>query len=232
MGISKIQITDMPGPSWWEFMLQWGGIFIQAAAAAGTLWAVVVALRVASQGDKNRLAEYDERGTIVSGVVLPEVASLLNVLVAAIADLHGLRKLLWRLEKAKDSQTEAVQLAAELEEHLAYMRRLIPRMQLSASHSVLDHLHFMPNGKGRRVAAALGRVENVRLDFEAVLQVPKGHSAIQGVMLRAAEESVGVVANHLLHVLPVEETSFLYRGLRRAFMAARGDFSYADLDAD
>lgn len=228
MGVSKIQITDMPGPSWWEFMLQWGGIFIQAAAAAGTLWAVVVALRVATRGEVNRLAEYEERGVIVAGVVLPDVANFLNVLVMASAQLHGLRQLLRKLENAQQNHEVDERLLADLQAHVAFMARHASRMQLSATQRIFDHLHFLPDGQGRRVAAALGQVESVRLNFVAVLQTPEAAPSVNRFMLLTAEQSIGVIARHLLHVMPVTDSPHVQKALRRAFLAADDDFTYAD----
>lgn len=232
MAISRVQIIDMPGPDWWEFLFQWGGITVQAVAAVGTLWAVVVALRIANRGDRIRAAEYDERGTIVSGVVLPEVANYLRMLVIAGAELHRLRQALVNLEAVDAGRDRVLANATRAKEIANYILQTVPLLQLSASQKIFDHLHFMPEGKGRRVAAALGLVDSVRRDLEAVLRYSETDPQSCRFQMLQAEQSIGRIAGHLLHILPVGETEMFRKGLGRAMQAVDDDYSYADLKAE
>lgn len=232
MAISRVQIIDMPGPSWWEFLFQWGGITIQTVAAVGTLWAVVVALRVANRGDRIRAAEYEERGTIVSGVVLPEVANYLRVLVIAGVQLHYLRQALVNLEAVDANRDRVLTNATRVKEIADYITQKGRLLQLSATQRIFDNLHFMPEGKGRRVAAALGLVDSVWRDIETVLQCAEIDPGTCRLQILQAEQSIGRIAGHLLHVLPVGETEMFRKGLGRAMQAVDNDFSYADLKAE
>jgi len=229
MAISRVQIIDMPGPSWWEFLFQWGGITIQAVAAVGTLWAVVVALRVANRGDRIRAAEYEERGTIVSGVVLPDVANYLRMLVIAGAQLHRLRQALVNLEAVDANRDRVLASGTRVKEISNYLTQTVPRLQLSATQQIFDHLQFMPEAKGRRVAAALGLVDSVQRDLETVLRYSETDPVGCRFEMFQAEQSIGRIAGHLLHVLPVGETEMFRKGLGRAMQAVDNDFSYADL---
>ncbi|CAB3904327.1 hypothetical protein LMG26858_04400 [Achromobacter anxifer] len=229
MAITKVEITGMPGPGWWDILVQWGGISVQAVAALGTLWAVVVALRVANRGDRHRAAEYDERGTIVSGVVLPEVANYLRMLVLAGVQLHHLRQALVNLEAAGSDKDRVIAKVARVKEMGIRLTKTVPLLQLSATQKIFDHLHFMPEAKGRRVAAALGLVDSVRRDLEAVLQYSETDPIGGRFEMFQAEQSIGRIAGHLLHVLPVGETEMFRKGLGRAMQAVDNDFSYAGL---
>ena len=89
VAISKVVITDMPGPSWWEFLMQWGGLFVQAAAAAATVWAVTVALRSTSVQARWRHEDIAREAAVIDVVVKRELESLATPLEMLIHQFGG-----------------------------------------------------------------------------------------------------------------------------------------------
>lgn len=71
MGPTSLTVTQWP--AWWEFMFQWGGILIQAAAAAATVAAVWVALRASRKSDEIREDQQRREATIVLTIAKSEV---------------------------------------------------------------------------------------------------------------------------------------------------------------
>lgn len=210
MAVTRVQITDMPGPGVIEFLMQWGALFVQAAAAIGTVWAVIVALRVAQRSEDLRSADYEERGTIVSGVVIPETLTMLAVLVTCSAQVRAvlignelLRELTTPPHFGQPGQADQLKLA--LEENaklLKALERTQSLIQMTAAKEAFEHLHFMPDGRGRRVAAALGQIESLRLNVGWVLRQHSSSDGALPMIVDMTEAEIGAIASHLLFVVP------------------------------
>lgn len=89
----KISVVDTPGPSALEFLMQWAGVVTQAGAALGTVWAVVVALRVAGAQAKWREQDIARESAIVAVVVNRELKSLEQPLSMLIYQFAGGKQL-------------------------------------------------------------------------------------------------------------------------------------------
>jgi len=90
MDITRVAITDMPGLGGVEFMLQWGGLFIQAAAAAATFGAVVVALKVARRDGDWRRDRESREAALVWEILFAQQAEAFNAFAALNNELDDL----------------------------------------------------------------------------------------------------------------------------------------------
>lgn len=90
MDVTRVVITDMPGLSWVEFLLQWGALLVQAAAAAGTVWAVLVALKVSRRDGEWRQKQEQREAAMVWEVVYAQTSQAYNTLLAVTGLLDDL----------------------------------------------------------------------------------------------------------------------------------------------
>ncbi|CAB3901339.1 hypothetical protein LMG26842_05379 [Achromobacter dolens] len=78
MSITKVLITDMPGPAAWEFLMQWGALFTQAAAAVATVAAVYAALHIARSQERREREREEKIGDMTHAATVPALAPLLQ----------------------------------------------------------------------------------------------------------------------------------------------------------
>lgn len=90
--VTKGLITDMPAPAWWEFLFQWGGLAIQAAAALATLAAVCVALSVARRDSQWRQDLQQRELALVWEVILVQVKMAKNAVSSLNWELAEMRR--------------------------------------------------------------------------------------------------------------------------------------------
>ncbi|MFY2030362.1 hypothetical protein ACOTDE_26985 [Achromobacter xylosoxidans] len=159
MDVTRVVITDMPGAGWLELLLQWTGVLVGAAAAAGTVAAVVVALwqtRHAAARDEEKLA-------IASRAAADRTARLASLAAAALSP---------RLKALEDdvdlllmslSGYEQIDMSPEVFARLLNQFRLL-KMDVPLEQLLL--VESLPNNCADDAAAALARLSKVRADIE------------------------------------------------------------------
>lgn len=163
--VTKILITDMPGPSIWEFLMQWGGMLVQAASALGTLWAVVVALRVSSTQSQWREQESLRETVVVSAIVGSELKQLGHPLSLLITQFGGENTLADWVVPA-----HAQAIASTCAE----------RLELPKTWQLVDKVGFLPEAK--RVALLMGSLPTLQKGCETeIRKMQAGHTDREGL---------------------------------------------------
>ena len=97
MQTAQVLITELPGPSWWELLMQWSGLWVSAAAAVGTVAAVWAALSIAKKSDLSQRKAASTRATLAATVVL---ARLQGVILDASLSAWQIRRLSEQMNRA------------------------------------------------------------------------------------------------------------------------------------
>lgn len=149
----------MPGPSLWEFLMQWGGMLVQSASALGTLWAVVVALRVASTQSQWREQESRRESVVVTAIVRAELKQLGHPLSLLIAQFGGENDLAgWVMPE------HAQAIASTCAE----------RLELPKTWQLVDKVGYLPEAK--RVALLMGSLPTLQKGCETeIRKMQVGH---------------------------------------------------------
>lgn len=152
----KVLITDMPGAAWWEFLVQWGGLHIQFAVAAGTIGAVIVALR-SSQRSEALSRERDSReGKVIFEIVKIEVSSTFTALTF----------LRTQLELARASPEDAPLIAANLEN----LKMLSAHLDMDRTWSMIDKVHLLDSRKSLQIARLLAQISIMKKGVTTIVR--------------------------------------------------------------
>ncbi|WP_088148163.1 hypothetical protein [Achromobacter denitrificans] len=144
MSVTKVLITDMPGPAFWEFMIQWGGLFIQTVAAIGTVGAILVALNLARRDAAWRQdAEARER-EVVEEIIKIELGNLEIALRHFRDGLSGL-----------DQVEDGLPYSASFRACLALYET---NLSVESCWKLVDKLGWLGPGRRAAVGRILGRV--------------------------------------------------------------------------
>lgn len=158
MDATRVVITDMPSTGWFELFLQFGGLLVGAAAAAGTVAAVIVAL----WQTRHAVVRDEEKQAAVRRFAAGRAARLASLAAAALSP---------RLKALEDdvdllllslSTYEQIDMAPETFAKLLKQLRVL-NLEVSLDHLLL--VEGLPNNCADDAAAAVARLTKVRADI-------------------------------------------------------------------
>jgi len=167
----NIVITDMPGPAWWEFWMQWSGLMIQAGAAAAAVGAVLYAVRVYQRDSRWKHEQQERELAFVAKIVKQEMDlanQALNVLFGRLKDrIWGIR--------------DASEMDDVLSTALAYLH-------FDATWKIVDKLSWFPPSVSSRIAEMMGAAPLIERHVSLLLTQDIGEPLLSAELERAVEQ--------------------------------------------
>ncbi|MNX44281.1 hypothetical protein D3C86_747640 [compost metagenome] len=170
--------------------------WLELMTAIGTIGAVVVALAIALRDASWRRSTRRDEGEIVHAVVIYELTGLLDELV-------DMRCYLASVASIDETSTVSVPIPA------TPIIRFGETAAVSACERMLDRLSFMPDGKGRNVAAIIGRLPTLKAQCKLMMEdgMPFEAMAVAAII----SESVDDVSTNARIVLGISATDLQQR---------------------
>lgn len=174
MDITRVEITDMPGPGLVELMLQSGGLLIQIAAAAATFAAVILALRIARRDSELRRDQQRRESALVWMVVRGQMASAVTGATTLIAEI--------------DALLDPNSAALPVQERMRRLEASSGRFNFEPTWRLVEKIGWLPHDVslevGRVLTLAPVYMEGLRLIFDwkgPVADLPRQAKAIRDV---------------------------------------------------
>jgi len=128
-------------------------------------------------------AKRDDIQVIVAALVVPELAEVLSVLKLIAEEIA----LLQSSPEPDDSD--------EILRALRHIGWLTPQIELPVCAQVRERLDYLPNGRGRHVAHAMGRIEKLAQHTKAISEIPRRNIVLDYMKHVKYEYILGLVAD-------------------------------------